>query len=655
MSWSRALAGVSLSWWALSLGGCSDEPEPKPPPEEGPVLSDTPVWEVEGDPAHVGGCFGRSVAVGDLNGDGFKDLIVVSPPCSAASLDPGRISIFAGQASYFSKTPLTTELTWRNTSPRTSGRNARVARVGNVNGDAYPDVLIAGTYGVSVYVGGPDLSKVFAEPLFRMPGNGTFVSATLVDVNGDGLDDLVNSNPLANGVEVFLSTPTASEPFTSSRVLPKARGARRAGDINGDGTQDLQMMDVQGQYVFYLGCRAGSPLVCDGPLTAQPAWSATAETLATAPDLDGDGLPELVSGMGGGSYDLHLSTSASSLDGVLASAPVWSVMEDPAFSLLDGTMNPVGDMNGDGARHDFTLDSAGRIYLFSPGATVSSDMHPIWAWPRTDHVVPETFHGFPRFSLAPVGDLNGDGYDDLVVGSTQSVDGSFAPGRVMLFAGGRVPDPSAPPPLLSGAKRCGIVLDPEHGKPDLTIDGDAIARSLYVNRRSFAADSCEVREGCVPTGGERRLLRFNASIANLGNAAAIVPSPDVRPDLFIWDECHQHDHLVGFAGYELRDAQGGLTAVGRKQGFALADITRYCSEAPPFQLYDPGTGISPGWADIYTSDIACQWLDITDTPDGDYTLRVGVDEKNIIDEDDRYPNETFIKVRLKGDTVTVLP
>jgi hypothetical protein len=95
--------------------------------------------------------------------------------------------------------------------------------------------------------------------------------------------------------------------------------------------------------------------------------------------------------------------------------------------------------------------------------------------------------------------------------------------------------------------------------------------------------------------------------------------------------------------------------VGRKQGFYMIDFTQYCADGTAFAWYDPGTGISPGWSDVYTADTACQWLDVTDTPDGDYTVRVGVDENHIIDELDALPNEATVKVRLKGDTVTVLP
>jgi hypothetical protein len=187
------------------------------------------------------------------------------------------------------------------------------------------------------------------------------------------------------------------------------------------------------------------------------------------------------------------------------------------------------------------------------------------------------------------------------------------------------------------------------------VDADVLARTLYVERRTFAADACEVTERCVAAAGERRLLRFSTSIVNMGTAAASVPNSDERPELYEFDACHRHEHLTGFAGYALRDGQGQDVVVGRKQGFYLVDYHRQCPDAAPYFEWSMQMGISPGWADIYVADIPCQWIDVTGVPDGTYTLRVGVDEQNIIDELDGVSNEATLRVRLEGDTATVLP
>jgi hypothetical protein len=65
--------------------------------------------------------------------------------------------------------------------------------------------------------------------------------------------------------------------------------------------------------------------------------------------------------------------------------------------------------------------------------------------------------------------------------------------------------------------------------------------------------------------------------------------------------------------------------------------------------------ISPGWADIYTSDLPCQWLDVTNVPDGAYSLRVAVDTRDIVDQDDRLPDFADVKLSIQGELVKLEP
>jgi hypothetical protein len=648
----------------LAMAGCKDDPTPQPDagtPDgggtAGPTLSETPRWQVAGDSANPNACFGRTVAVGDVNGDGRKDLLVTSPPCALSTPpDPGSVSLYAGEARDFSQTPVTTTLSWVHPSPRASGSKL-TASAGNIDGDAYSDVLVISSYGVSVFKGGPDLSQVLAQPLFRVPAESTatrFSGARLLDLDGDGKDELVVST-LVEGLTVYKATPGAPEgAFTPVRTMSGTLAP--AGDTNGDGAQDLLVTGDAFSVGLFLGCKAGSSQACEGPLTAQPVWTGVAEAFYALPDLSGDGRPEALMLLNG-SQRLHLSDA--SLQGYSPEV-TWQAMDDavfPLFGQLYTTFGqavvPVGSMAEGSTGHDFVVTAVGRVYLFRPTQNVSGPLEPVWAWPRANRLDPRTALGPTYLVAAAAGDLDGDGHDDLVVGLPP--DGTRFPGRVVVFGGGAVPDSTEPAPALGPTKTCNLAVDPVNGKPDLTVDGDVLARSLYVERRTFAADSCEVREGCVPVGGERRLLRFSTSIVNMGTGPLVVPAPEKRPDLFIYDECHEHHHLKDFAGYALRDATGKDTAVGRKQGFYMIDFTQYCADGSPFSEYLPGTGISPGWSDVYTADVACQWLDITDTPDGEYTVRVGVDENHIVDEDNKLPNETTVKVRLAGDTVTVLP
>ncbi|RKH40353.1 lysyl oxidase family protein [Corallococcus sicarius] len=653
--------------------GCKDDPKPLPdagsqdagsqdagsqdagpqddggtPDAGGPTLSETPRWQVSGDATPASACFGRSVALGDLNGDGRADLLVASPPCTSGPTDPGRVSLYAGEARDFSQTPVTTTMTWVHPSPRTSGYQLTVS-TGDLDGDAYADVLVRGYYGVSVFKGGPDLSQVLAQPLFRVLDVSTtrFSSAHLLDLDGDGLDELIVTTNTGRST-VYRYTPGAAEgPFTNVQVFSGYPSP--AGDTDGDGTQDIFRSTGGGalEMGLFLGCKQG----CEGPLTLQPVWKGTAAGMRALPDLSGDGRPELLVSLNG-SQRLHLSDAA--LQGY-SPTPVWQMMDDATFPVFGYSVLPAGSMVEGSTGHDFVATAIGRVYLFRPTENVSGPLEPLWAWPRANRLQPGKSLGFVAPSVASAGDLDGDGHDDLVVGIPPESDGTHFPGRVRVYGGGAVPALDEPAPALVPTKTCNLAVDPVNGKPDLTVDRDVLARSLYIERRTFAQDSCEVLEGCVPAGGERRLLRFTTSIMNMGTGPLVVPSPEERPDLFVYDACHLHDHLKDFAGYALKDASGTTTAVGRKQGFYMVDYTQYCADGGPFTWYDPRTGISPGWSDVYTADTACQWLDVTGTPDGEYTVRVGVDENHIVDEADVLPNEVTVKVRLTGDTVTVLP
>jgi hypothetical protein len=642
----RALATVSL---LFALGACRDE-DPKPRPHD-PELSETPLWQVKADPSLTGECFGSSVALADFNGDGRKDLVVGTEPCRSdftPAKHPGRVSFFAGEERFFSTQAVSALMTWTNTHPRTTGQGLRTV-AGDVNGDAYADLLVSSRYGVSVFLGGPDLGAILAAPAFRAPGNGFFIFSALIDFNGDGLDDLVTSR--AGTLSFFQATPgAAGGPFTLVHTRPGFTFSSQ-GDVNGDGAGDLTLPsdDTDTLQELYLGCKAGGPFVCEGPLSAEPVRTVVASSVRLYPDVNGDGHLEAFLVMNNGVMNFHLSEPG----GDLSPTPAWSLLEDPAFIGLSAPIE-VGDMDGDGERHDFVMGAFGRLYFYSPAQGVSAELKPAWSWPRADSL-PAQYEVYLRPSVAVPGDLDGDGFDDLVVATGAAGDILNGPvGAVSIYGGGRVPKKPKDPPYTQPVRSCDLRLDPVNGKPDLTVDASTIARTLHVVRKTFAADACEVFEGCVAAPGERRLMRFSTSIQNLGRASAIFPPIASRPDIYVFDECHGHDHLQGFAGYELRDSRGQKVLTGRKQGFALLDITSYCTDAAPFGFYDP-MGISPGWADIYTFDVPCQWVDITGLEDGTYTLRVGVDEQDILEEESVHPNEVFVRLSLEGDTATVLP
>jgi hypothetical protein len=617
-----------------------------------PALNGRAMWTVESDTVDPDRCFGAAVAVGDLDGDGYRDVIVGETPCllSSAPVRRVRIAIYRGGRSLPSTTPVWTEIDWQNLPffVRLS------LAVGDVDGDHRDDLLVSSQVGVQMFSGISNLAAPLGAPTFRVPGTGTFSRALLADVNGDHRDDIVSTR--AGDTTVWLSSfGAAAGPFTAARVLSPASFVVEAGDTDHDGNDDLIVADGIDSRLFR-GCRAHDR-DCDGGLRTAPTWTIAQTVIGMIPDINHDGRSEALvtdSGFGAGRIWLYLSDRST---GGMSPMPVWSTLGDPGYPGFAKQIIVPGDLDGDHRATDFVVSSPGRVYAFFPRLGELAAMQPGFAWPREDTRRDQIAAGdlIIRSSavVAAAGDVNRDHYDDLIIGDPSLVLGDQPPGRVHLVAGGRRPV-HGDPPFLPGAVVCNL---PQVGKPDLTVDEPALKRSLFVDNVVFAPDACEIAKGCVGGPGARRLLRFATSVANFGGAPAIIPGVDTAPELYHLNACEDEFEfeLDGFSQFDLIDPTGATTTVGRKQSIFLVDFASNCINAGPSTDYLPDQGVTPGWGDVYDASTRCQWLDVTDVPDGRYTLRISIDVNRLIDQDDVLPDTASIDIELAGSTVTVLP
>jgi hypothetical protein len=155
--------------------------------------------------------------------------------------------------------------------------------------------------------------------------------------------------------------------------------------------------------------------------------------------------------------------------------------------------------------------------------------------------------------------------------------------------------------------------------PDLIVDPSPID-PLFADIMVDDA-TCELLEGCVGDTGWRTVMLFTAAAANVGARDLALGVAANNPHVFHYSACHEHYHFDDFAVYELRD-QDGVVASGHKQAFCMLDTISW---AWPFELpaFDcANQGISRGFSDFYESGLPCQWVDVTDVPPGDYTLRI---------------------------------
>jgi hypothetical protein len=181
--------------------------------------------------------------------------------------------------------------------------------------------------------------------------------------------------------------------------------------------------------------------------------------------------------------------------------------------------------------------------------------------------------------------------------------------------------------------------------PDLIVDRPTAIASLIVSP-DYVAQPCDIEDGCLPRAGTYRLLRFTTLIANVGDDDLVVGNPQSGDPGFMYATCHSHYHYASYVSYELKTSTGQSVREGNKPGFCIEDTVRFDQSVPATPVYAcdqaiNGTqGIQKGWADRYDNSVACQWVDITNVPAGDYVLEMSVNYARRSKEAD-YDNNTI--------------
>ncbi len=387
--------------------------------------------------------FGAAAAnAGDVNGDGYADIVVGAPNYSNGQTEEGGAFLYLGSALGPGSTPA-----WISESDDShSVYGVSLAGAGDIDGDGYDDVIVGAPY---FHDGTPTMwgrAWLFRGSAAGLAGSASWVAtgsansalgnsvAGAGDLNGDGYSDAIVGVPGLARCFVYLGSASglsAAPILLTSSPTSSAFGGSvdGAGDVDGDGFGDvivgasLFADDVtnEGRAVLFRGRASG--------VSAVPAWTADSDnflaqfgvSVAGAGDVNGDGLDDVIVGAPfwnsqfdayGNAFVFHGNATTA-----LTLAPVWTPGKQQKGSEFGLSVAGAGDVNGDGLA-DVVIGApvfhgvgnhGGRVYVHH-GST--SGLSTIADWTA------QSSNSLQHFGSAVAGgDVNGDGLADVIVGS----------------------------------------------------------------------------------------------------------------------------------------------------------------------------------------------------------------------------------------------
>ncbi len=426
-------------------------------------LDTIPAWTGESNQA--GAEYGYSVSTaGDVNGDGYSDVIIGAPQYDNGQTNEGRAYVYQGSASGLSSTP-----NWTAESNQANAQfGTSVSTAGDVNGDGYSDVIVGApsydngeTNEGMAFVYHGSLSGLSLAPSWAVEGNqagaqfGTSVS-TAGDANGEWnnwySDVIIGAPYYDNGQtdegRAFAyygsSSGLSEEPdWTAESNMANALfgfSVSTAGDVNSDYYSDV----IVGAYLYgnigmvfvYHGAQSGLSITADWVAQSGARFG---YSVSTAGDVNGDSYADVIIGApyytGGALNEGRAYVYYGSSDG-LSLTPNWFTQSGQLGAYFGNSVSTAGDVNGDGYSdviigvhcYDNGESNEGRVCVYYGG---SSGLPAVPVWIAESNQVDAYF----GISVSTAGDVNGDGYSDMIIGAQRYDSGQSNEGRAWVYVG----------------------------------------------------------------------------------------------------------------------------------------------------------------------------------------------------------------------------
>jgi tetratricopeptide (TPR) repeat protein len=373
-------------------------------------------------------------SVGDVDGDGVKDLVTSAPTYGAngQAAGPGRVYVYSGKSG---------KLLWMQTGQANESLGIKIEKAGDVNGDGIPDVIAGapGTERAYVYSGRDGKLLLTLSSKEGSEGFGLGV-AGVGDHNGDGYADVVVGAPGNNA-----AGPGAGRAYVFSGkdgALLFTLTGENAGDRFGTGVAGYKDKrhaflvvgapnagpNHHGRVYVYRGLSDKPGFVIESDETGARLGGMF---MSVVGDVNGDKVPDIYASdwnnnakgpstgrvyvhSGADGRRLYTLTGEAAGDGFgIGSADVGDVNKDGYDDLLIGAW-----------QHSGAASSGGKVYLYS-----GKDGHLLRA--ITCRIPGDTF----GFDATGIGDVDGDGVIDFLLTSTWSGINGFQSGRMFVISG----------------------------------------------------------------------------------------------------------------------------------------------------------------------------------------------------------------------------